>query len=120
MKRDMDLVRKILLAMEENPDGFFNGIPAIKGYSADQVGYHVYLMLQAGLVEGSDVTPCGRQSPVAIPSCLTWQGHEFLDACRNERVWAKAKEKLKLIGGDAPIEVIKVLLIELTKKQLGM
>jgi hypothetical protein len=24
---------------------------------------------------------------------LTWQGHDFLDAARNDTIWSKAKEK---------------------------
>lgn len=118
MKRDMDLVRKILLAMEANPQGFFNEMPAIEGYSADRVGYHVYLMMQAGLVEGSDVTTMDSEGPEAIPSCLTWQGHEFLDACRNEGIWAKAKERLQSIGGDVPLDVLKTVLVGIMTKQL--
>jgi hypothetical protein len=118
MKRDMDLVRKILLAIEENPQGFFNKRLLIEGYSAEQIGYHVYLMMQAGLVEGADATTMGCQSPVAIPTGLTWQGHDFLDACRDEGVWAKAKEKLKSLGGEVPLEVVKTVLIEIMKKQV--
>ena len=32
----MDLVRKILLAMEAKSQGFFNEMPAIESYSADR------------------------------------------------------------------------------------
>ncbi|MFZ1128912.1 DUF2513 domain-containing protein [Methanoregula sp.] len=112
MKRDMDLVRKILLAMEANPQGFFNEMPAIEGYSSDQVGYHVYLMMQAGLVEGSDVTTLGSESPEAIPSCLTWQGHDFLDASRDDNRWTTAKEIFRQAGG-VSFEVAKEVLAKL-------
>jgi len=118
MKRDMDLVRKILLMMENEPHGYSNGRIIIEGYSTDQIGYHVYLMKQAGLVEGCDVTSHDSQSPIAMPTALTWQGHEFLDACRNESIWIKAKEKLQSIGGDVPLEVVKALLIDIMRKQV--
>jgi len=118
MKRDMDLVRKILLTIEESPHGFFNEFPTIQGYSGEQVGYHSYLMIQAGLIEGADATTMDSESPEAIPTCLTWQGHEFLDACRNESVWTKAKEKIKSIGGEVPLDVLKTVLIEILKAQI--
>lgn len=49
---------------------------------------------------------------------MSWDGHDFLDASRNEGIWEKAKEKLRTIGNDVPIEVIKVVLIDIMKKQL--
>lgn len=50
MKRDMDLVRKILMALEDNPTGYFKDEMTIDGYTEEDVGYHCYLLLQAGLV----------------------------------------------------------------------
>lgn len=118
MKRDMDLVRKILFAIEDNEQGFFHKQLEIQGYSSEQIGYHVYLMMQASLIKGADVTTHDCHSPVAIPTGLTWAGHDFLDACRDEGIWIKAKEKLKSLGGEVPLEVIKTVLIEIMKKQV--
>jgi len=77
-------------------------------------------MMQAGLIDGADVTSQCDKENIAIPGPLTWNGHEFLDAARNEGVWSKAKEKLKSIGGDVPLDVVKAVLIEITKRQLGL
>lgn len=115
MKRDMDLIRKILLMMEAKPQG---NTLVIEGYSSEQIGHHIYLMMQAGLIEGVDATSPDDRYPIALPDQLTWQGHDFLDACRNESVWNKAKEKLKSIGGDVPLTVIKSLLVEIISKQV--
>ena len=115
MKRDMDLIRKILLVTEAEPQ---RKIPYIEGYTSEQIGHHVYLMMQAGLIEGADATTYQDLYNIAIPDQLTWQGHDFLDACRNESVWNKAKEKLKSIGGDVPLSVVQSLLIEIISKQV--
>lgn len=114
MKRDMDLIRMILLVVESAPP---RKIPLIEGYTAEQIGHHVYLMIQAGLIEGAEVTSHQDQYDIAIPTQLTWQGHDFLDACRNESVWNKAKERLKSIGGDVPLAVIQSLLVDIIRKQ---
>jgi hypothetical protein len=118
MKRDLDLVRKLLLTMETSPHGFINPNLVIEGYSSEQIGYHVHLMMQAGLVNGVDITSQNSQSPMAMPTALTWHGHEFLDACRNERVWNKAKERLKSIGGDVPLDIVNAVLIDIMRKQV--
>jgi hypothetical protein len=95
MKRDMDLVRAILLAMEAYPNGFAPADFTIAGYDQDVIGHHVWLMAQGRLVTADDVTASGDRSPTALPGAITWQGHEFLAVARNDRVWRKVKTELK-------------------------
>lgn len=99
MKRDMDLVRKILMALEDNPTGYFKDEMTIDGYTEEDVGYHCYLLLQAGLVGGYDINTLGCSSPSAVASHLTWMGHEFLDASRESSRWEKAKGIAGKVGG---------------------
>lgn len=108
MKRDMDLVRNILLAMEEHPRGFAPGMH-FDGYTDKQVGYHVYIMMQAGLLQGIDVTARDSGSPQAQPISLTWQGYEFLEAAREKTRWEKAKDVAAKVGG-LTFEMFKQLL----------
>ena len=51
MKRDMDLVRFILMAVEEQEHGFARDV-RFDGYTEEQIGYHAYIMIEGGLVEG--------------------------------------------------------------------
>jgi hypothetical protein len=53
-----------------------------------------------------------------IATGLTWEGHDFLDACQDEAFWHKAKEKLLSVGGAVPIGVFKALLIEILKSYI--
>jgi DNA-binding transcriptional ArsR family regulator len=115
MKLDMDLVRKILIALEEYPHGFYNKFLAIDGYSQEQIGYHITLMEEAGLLLAVDATDMGSQSPEAMPQRLTWQGHEFLNACRDEGRWTKAKTIFKDAGG-VSFDVAKDILVQLMLK----
>jgi hypothetical protein len=48
MKRDMDLIRKIVLWAEEQPPGPLHDIK-IEGHSTGEVAYHCYLLVDAGL-----------------------------------------------------------------------
>ncbi len=115
MKRDVDLVRKILMACTDHEHGHAPRDLAIEGYSEEQIGYHVYLMMQAGLVDGADVTTMGSSSPEAVLNSITWAGHEFLEASRDERLWSKAKKAAGSTGG-LVLDVLKSVLIELAKE----
>ena len=66
MKRDMDLVREILLALEAQEEAFSPQRLEIDGYSAEQIGYHCYIMDEAGLLEAADTTTFDSKSPEAL------------------------------------------------------
>ncbi len=112
MKRDMDLVRKILFKLEENPHGFNNKPLEIDGYSREEIGYHAALMHEAGLIEGIKFTHLQSESPDYLPHCLTWAGHDFLDACRDEGRWTRAKEIFRQLDG-VTFDVAKQVLVNL-------
>jgi hypothetical protein len=110
MKRDLDLVRKILFEVEKSPTpwGWVN--LQIPGYSDEEISYHVKLLADAGLVQAKDLSSTAGFS--WKPTALTWEGHEFLDAARNETVWNRTKEEVKQKGGAVSFEVLKHLLIK--------
>jgi hypothetical protein len=108
MKRDMDLVRSIILACSEHEHGFAPDFQ-IDGYSTEQVEYHKYLMVEAGLLQGKTYSVAGSETPVATVSAMTWEGHDFLEASRDDKIWAKAKQATSAAGGMA-FDVLKTIL----------
>lgn len=119
MKRDMDLVRKILLRLEDHESGFAPDELAIDSYTDDQVGYHVYLMGQAGLLEVADRTGLSSRTPCALPLNLTWDGHEFIANAREETNWLQAK-KVVSGAGEASFAVWKEVLTKVVTTSLGL
>ncbi|MCF6156804.1 MAG: DUF2513 domain-containing protein [Candidatus Brocadia sp.] len=69
MKRDMDLVRQILLAIEAHKDMKQKIKLEIEGYSEEQIMYHVKILADAGLIEATDVS--SFEGICFIPQCLT-------------------------------------------------
>ncbi|HSM18202.1 MAG TPA: DUF2513 domain-containing protein [Gemmatimonadales bacterium] len=81
MKRDPDLLARILETIEAAPYDF-SDIPIdlhLEGYSEDAIAYHVLLLSEGGLITISSygVSEDGRTRP--RPIRLTWKGHEYLD-----------------------------------------
>jgi hypothetical protein len=116
MPRNMDLVREILFALEENS---YPQRLKEKGYTTDQIGYHIHIMGEAGLVNALDITALGAEYFVAMPNGLTWSGHEFLDAAREQSLWQKAMDMLRSKGVPMTIEIVKTLLIQMAMEKLG-
>ena len=63
---------------------------SFEGYTPSQVGYHAYLLVDACLAKGVDVTTHGSQAPAALITSLTWAGYEFAEAARDDTRWKKA------------------------------
>jgi hypothetical protein len=120
MKRDMNLVRTIVLALEDSPAGFPPQNFGVEGYSKEVVRYHIYIMMEAGLVRGADVTTRGSKSPEAIATGLTWSGHEFADVARDLKRWQKAMELTKEKAGSITLDVLVRLLTSLVSSALGL
>lgn len=116
----MELIRKMVLAAEDAPSGYAPNKLTFDGYDEEVVSYHAYLMIQAGLATGVEVTHQQSPGPEAILTGLTWAGHEFADAARDETRWKKAMGLVKEKGGAVTLDVLKDLLTYLTRLGLGL
>ncbi len=70
--------------------------------------YHVELLCDAGLM-----CPVGRGT-----YRLTHQGHDFLDAMRDEGIWSRTKDAVAQSGGNATLEIVKTIATGFLKKQI--
>lgn len=120
MKRDMDLVRNILLYMEDNIVPYIGHKDGFDTYCQDTVNNHLLIMLDGGLIMktvGSRPSDDGCPSEIACFE-MTWEGHEFLDAARNESFWSQAKAKVLEDTGGLGFETLKAFLLQLGKQAL--
>ncbi|MFU2079123.1 DUF2513 domain-containing protein [Avibacterium endocarditidis] len=105
MKRNWELIRKILFKLEQKVDDTPLDSESIKGFPSDMVVYHCQLLERSKLI-------CTQHK-------LTWQGHEFLDKIRSDTAWSKIKQTIKTKGFDLSFESIKLagksLLVSLLK-----
>ena len=114
MKRDLDLIREILLQVEARGPKQSMEVE-IEGRDRNEIFGHVQLLEEAGFVE---VTFTG--GPTSWVSRITWDGHEFLDSVRDSDVWVKVTNKMKEVGGTASFDIVKALAIGFVKEKLGL
>jgi hypothetical protein len=121
LKRDMDLVRKIMFAVEEAEPAALRRKPlGIKGYDLGTVAGHVKLMQQRGLIEAHVVEPDGEPPAVAMVHGLTWDGYDWLDATRNDTIWTKTKQLVEEKGGGASFDVLKAIAVKFAFMHFGL
>ncbi|KVP09148.1 hypothetical protein WK81_27190 [Burkholderia ubonensis] len=108
MKRDLDLIRELMLKLEALPvsltelkviDGRAAAVQ-VNGYTTEQIDYHLLLLEQAGFIHGGGMENFGmRFGPGIGFQSLTWAGHDFIDAMRSPDVWDRARRAALAAGG---------------------
>lgn len=116
MKRDLDLVRRILCEVADScgplPASAFAG----PSCPIDLVEYHFRLMKGAGLMEIEEFSDFTGTEYRAIE--LTWEGQDFLAAVKPDRIWDKVKMKIAKLAGDAPFSVVRELAVSIAATAL--
>jgi hypothetical protein len=122
MKRDMDLIRKILFNLGDSEFYSDMGYPRIDGYNIDQIKHHVFIMRDAGLLrftEGKTVDGFLDETE-DLELRLTWEGHEFLEKVRDDKLWKSILDTTKKKTGGLSFDVLKALLIATLTKSVGL
>ena len=124
MRRDMILIREILLYIErqerEGGNRFITDFP-IEGFSKTDVEYNLELLVKEGIVGGTGQIVGARYR--AIVHGLTWSGHDFLDSTRNKSVWDKVQDEATKAGHSAAsltLGVLKELGLSIIRKDLSI
>lgn len=110
MKRDMELIRKILFDIEEKymPGNGKNQHIEVTNYDSDIVMEHLLLMYDAGLIQSIQKASTLDQ-PIYLAGNLTNEGYDLLDKIRENTVWNKTKQIAKEKGLPMIVETVKVI-----------
>jgi hypothetical protein len=127
MKRDLDLIRDILLAVENwnHPEPIFLEGMACEGKDKQEIGYQIDLLNDVGYIDARIIKDGqGVKYETAAILRMTMAGHEYLDSVRSPEVWKKTKSTLEKVGGGAALDVIKEIaskvLAEIVKAHTGL
>ncbi len=116
MKRQMELIREIMLAVEEGQDYL-----SIDGYSEEAIKYHAELLIDADLLQGyvsQDMSNTTEIPDEVDIQKITWEGHNFIDAVRKETIWQTIKTEFKDASVETVIKVSKQLAEGWAKKRV--
>lgn len=125
MKRDLTLIRAILLRVEETPIGQSINFPLkIDGYDNDDVvTEHVRLLEEAGYIEAKiaiGLSEFGvRQAQNFVIARLLNDGHDFIADAKNPAIWKKTVNFIASKGGDVSLAVVKGVVTRMAFEHFG-
>ena len=125
MRRNMDLIRQLLLGLEGETSTQYEF--DMEGIDDLEKWYNIDLLVQANLIRGVEVRWSADGTGPYVQTkglvALTWEGHDFLNAVRDDSIWLQASEKAKAGGLDMQsltFEVVKSLCVSAAKHVLGL
>ncbi|SDZ30821.1 Hypothetical protein SAMN05518669_12757 [Variovorax sp. YR634] len=137
MKRDWDLIRKLLTAIEEEEDFLADSPTQPKWLEQTEEAYitelkafrtaegrlfgHLELLLDNGYSEGFEVIRMGDGGfafSLSAPR-LTMAGHDLLDTMRSSKVWEWIKSTANTKGVELSFDAVKALGALALKNVLG-
>ena len=95
MKRNPDLIRDLMLALEAAEGAELLRLPMLAQYRAHQVEHHFRLLVEADLATAGYTSSDGRRW---IAVRLTWPGHDYLDKIRDPQIWHHTKAAMSKAG----------------------
>ena len=109
MKRDMDLVRSILLEIEKQYQSTAIHNLTIEGCDMAKIAYHCKILHEAGLVSDYNAQYDDDDIDFFTVGPLTWDGNDYLDKIRDNSIWKKTKDVIRKKGLPLVIDTIKTI-----------
>lgn len=126
MKRDLDLIREIMLVLEDKLEygKNFQSTHLIefmqdKKLSAEKLAYHLGLLVESDLIRAKEYKPQSNDPTEYLINTITSTGQDFIDTIRQDTTWNKIKEKASSIGGFT-LPLLVDIGTEYLKKQIGI
>lgn len=120
MKRDLDLLRDILLSVEAFAPKTIGELQAVQpsDFSGTEPEnfHHIKLLIDAGLIDLAG--PPTLKAEFSIRG-MTMAGHDFLDAIREQSVWDQTKDRIGTAGGWT-LDIVLAVAKEEIKRRLGL
>ena len=119
MKRNMDLIREILLYIESNQIDVNSIDITLQNYSEYEITYHLKLLSEAGLVEINNSYENGAGINTNA-NRLTWSGHDFIESAKEPKRWESMKKIITEKAGSVPFEILQKILIKLIQGEINL
>lgn len=117
MKRDIDVIRDIVLAVRD-ADG---SIDEVAGIDEKQFAFHAQLLEEAGLVTVAQFRrPREIMAESAVIYRLTWDGHDFADSIADDTIWNMVKDHLLGSSSAWTFDILREMITATIKDLLNL
>lgn len=116
MKRDMAIIREILLLCEQAHSGFDLSSVCTSQDERDLYAYHVQLLDDGEYIIANVKRTAGGHAITVYIERMTWAGTELLESLRNENVFKETMCRLAKTAGAFSISLVQSIAAEELRK----
>lgn len=128
IKRNLDLIRDILLKREDSNNYRIYDTDLTDKYHILDINYNIELLIDEAYII-CDYTNAMYEDPHTRQKTpykshviyrLTSKGHDYLDSVRDDSIYKKTKEKISSVGTTLALPLIREIAEALIKSQIGI
>ena len=116
MKRNMDLIRKLLFKIEKDSPRIGH-LLSVDGYTDKEINHHLQLMGEAGFIETVHNTK--HHYNCFLFNRLTNHGIEFLNLIRDDNIWAEIVRLMDEQNQSLPCFMYEDIVKKIKNKQVN-
>ncbi|MGE9968127.1 DUF2513 domain-containing protein [Limosilactobacillus mucosae] len=125
MKLNYDLVRYVLLSIEESKEmsgpsekTLLTSIKKYGNFDWNDIAYTIDKLNEANFITGK-VAWANNKPTLIRPGNLTLEGHKFLDNIRDSKIWKSTKDKISKLE-NVSLNIISSVAANLISNKLGL
>lgn len=127
IKRDLELIRKILLTVENaEPGERITEKTFANDYDKKIINTHFKILMDRNFIETKEehylvpANGCLYGTTNIRILRLTADGYDYLDSIRDDSIWESTKKALASSGGNVALDVIKKVATSIALSKLGL
>lgn len=122
MKRDLDLIRDMLIKIEDLTPSKEVTLEDFLNISSDKdkLYYHLELITDNNFISYKAIPSMGAKYNLFIIDRLTSQGHDYLDSVRDPKIYKETKSKIGSLVKSCSLAVFQATAESIIKSQLGI
>lgn len=122
MKRDLDLIRDMLIKIEDLTPSKEVTLEDFLELSSDKdkLYYHLELIIDNNFISYKAMPCMGAKYNLFIIHRLTSQGHDYLDSVRDPGIYKEAKSKIGSLVKSCSLAVFQATAESVIKSHLGI
>lgn len=122
MKRDLDLIRDMLIKIEDLTPSKEMELEDFSDLSSDKdkLYYHFELITDNNFISYNSIPCMGAKYNLFTINRLTSQGHDYLDSIRDPEIYKETKSKIGSLVKSCSLAVFQATAESIIKSQLGI
>lgn len=121
MKRDLEVIRYILLEIEKSDEDYVEMGELVNTIQSEKIiSHHIKLLIDCGYIEAESSGVLSDGPTYFAIDRITSAGYDYLDNVRDNHVWKETKNQLSKVGTSVSLDLVKTVSSKIILRLIGL